>query len=87
LIQKTRHLDSIVAGALLVADFIDSIDPKRTLLSANMGSAFDDSGHSEGDSRRQLSDRSFQSAGALKVRIPKLRDRGIFAVIANPSTA
>jgi hypothetical protein len=31
LIQKTRHLDSIVARALLVADFIDSIDPKRTL--------------------------------------------------------
>jgi hypothetical protein len=30
LIQKTRHLDSIVAGALLVADFIDSIDPWRT---------------------------------------------------------
>jgi hypothetical protein len=30
LIQKTRHLDSIVAGALLVADFIDSIDPKLT---------------------------------------------------------
>jgi hypothetical protein len=25
LIQKTRHLDSIVARALLVADFIDSI--------------------------------------------------------------
>jgi hypothetical protein len=24
------HLDSIVARALLVADFIDSIDPKRT---------------------------------------------------------
>jgi hypothetical protein len=31
LIQKTRHLDSIVARALLVADFIDSIDPQRTL--------------------------------------------------------
>ena len=30
LIQKTRHLDSIVARALLVAGFIDSIDPKRT---------------------------------------------------------
>ena len=30
LIQKTRHLDSIVARALLVAEFIDSIDPKRT---------------------------------------------------------
>jgi len=30
LIQRTRHLDSIVARALLVADFIDSIDPKRT---------------------------------------------------------
>ena len=30
LIQKTRHLDSIVAGALLIADFIDSIDPWRT---------------------------------------------------------
>jgi len=27
LIQKTRHLDSIVARALLVSDFIDSIDP------------------------------------------------------------
>jgi hypothetical protein len=25
--RKTRHLDSIVARALLVADFIDSIDP------------------------------------------------------------
>jgi hypothetical protein len=30
LIQETRHLDSIVARALLVADFIDSIDPKAT---------------------------------------------------------
>jgi hypothetical protein len=30
LIQKTRHLDSIVARALLVADFIDGIDPQRT---------------------------------------------------------
>jgi hypothetical protein len=30
LIQETRHLDSIVARALLVADFIDSIDPKPT---------------------------------------------------------
>jgi len=30
LIQKTRHLDSIIARSLLVADFIDSIDPKRT---------------------------------------------------------
>jgi len=27
LIQRTRHLDSIVARALIVADFIDSIDP------------------------------------------------------------
>jgi hypothetical protein len=27
LIQKMRHLDSIVARALVVADFIDSIDP------------------------------------------------------------
>jgi len=26
-IQKTWHLDSIVARALLAADFIDSIDP------------------------------------------------------------
>jgi hypothetical protein len=32
LIQKTWHLDSIVARALLVTDFIDSIDPKRTSL-------------------------------------------------------
>ena len=30
MIQRTRHLDSIVARAPLVADFIDSIDPKRT---------------------------------------------------------
>jgi hypothetical protein len=30
LIQKTRQLDSIVAGALLVADFIDSIDQLQT---------------------------------------------------------
>jgi len=30
LIQRTRRLDSIVARALLVADFIDSIDPKQT---------------------------------------------------------
>jgi hypothetical protein len=30
LIQKTQHLDSIVARALLVADFIDSIGQKRT---------------------------------------------------------
>jgi hypothetical protein len=30
LIQKTRHPDSIVARALLVADFIDSIGQKRT---------------------------------------------------------
>jgi hypothetical protein len=30
LIQKTRHLDSIVARALLVADFIDRIGQKRT---------------------------------------------------------
>ena len=30
LIQKTRHLDSIIARLLLVADFIDSIDPKPT---------------------------------------------------------
>jgi hypothetical protein len=30
LIQKTRHLDSIVARALLVADFIDSIGQKLT---------------------------------------------------------
>ena len=29
-IQKTRHLDLIVARAPLVADFIDSIDPKPT---------------------------------------------------------
>ena len=28
MIQKTWHLDSIVARALLVTDFIDSIDPK-----------------------------------------------------------
>jgi len=28
LIQRTRHLDSIVARALLVADFIDSIGQK-----------------------------------------------------------
>src|SRR5665648_621597 len=27
-IQETRHLDSIVARALLVAEFIDSIDPR-----------------------------------------------------------
>jgi len=27
LIKRTRHLDSIVARALIVADFIDSIDP------------------------------------------------------------
>jgi hypothetical protein len=32
LIQNTRRLDSIVARALLVADFIDSIGPKRALL-------------------------------------------------------
>jgi len=32
LIQKTRHLDSIVARALLVADFIDSIGQELTLL-------------------------------------------------------
>jgi hypothetical protein len=49
-----------------------------------MKPAFDDSGHSEGDSRCQLSDRSFQSAGALEVPIPELRDRRIFAVVANP---
>jgi len=30
LIQKTRHLDSIIARSLLVADFIDSIGQKRT---------------------------------------------------------
>jgi hypothetical protein len=30
LIRRTRHLDSIVADALVVGDFIDSIDPKRT---------------------------------------------------------
>jgi hypothetical protein len=30
LIQRTRHLDSIVASALLVADFIDSIGQKQT---------------------------------------------------------
>jgi len=30
LIQRTRHLDSIVARALLVADFIDSIGQKLT---------------------------------------------------------
>ncbi len=30
MIQKTGHLDSIVARALLAADFIDSIDPSRT---------------------------------------------------------
>jgi len=29
-IQKTRHLDSIVARAPLVADFIDSIGQKLT---------------------------------------------------------
>jgi hypothetical protein len=29
-IQKTRHLDSIVAHALLVVDFIDSIGQKLT---------------------------------------------------------
>jgi hypothetical protein len=34
LIQKTRHLDSIVARALLVADFIDNIDPKQTSVGA-----------------------------------------------------
>jgi hypothetical protein len=28
--RKTRHLDSIVARALLVADFIDSIGQKLT---------------------------------------------------------
>ena len=28
--RKTWRLDSIVTRALLVADFIDSIDPKRT---------------------------------------------------------
>jgi hypothetical protein len=31
LIQRARQLDSIVARALLVAEFFDSIDPKRTL--------------------------------------------------------
>jgi hypothetical protein len=31
LIQRTRHLDSIVARALLVADFIDSIGQLLTL--------------------------------------------------------
>jgi hypothetical protein len=30
LIQKTRHLDSIVARALLVADFMDSIGQSAT---------------------------------------------------------
>jgi len=30
LIQRTRHLDSIVARALLVAEFFDSIRQKRT---------------------------------------------------------
>ena len=30
MIQKTRHLDSIVARSMLVADFIDSIGQKRT---------------------------------------------------------
>jgi hypothetical protein len=30
LIQKTWHLDSIVARALLIADFIESIDPEQT---------------------------------------------------------
>jgi hypothetical protein len=30
LIQKTRHLDSIIARSLLVADFIDSIGQKLT---------------------------------------------------------
>jgi len=35
LIQKTRHLDSIVARALLVADFIDSIGHERTRCSLN----------------------------------------------------
>ena len=30
LIQRTRHLDSIVARALLVADLIDSISQKLT---------------------------------------------------------
>jgi hypothetical protein len=28
--SRTRHLDSIVARALLVADFINSIDPQPT---------------------------------------------------------
>ena len=27
LTQRTRHLDSIIANALRVSDFIDSIDP------------------------------------------------------------
>ena len=31
LIQGTRHLDSIVTRAMLVAEFFNSIDPKRTL--------------------------------------------------------
>ena len=31
MIQKTWHLDSIVARALLAADFIDSIVQKQTL--------------------------------------------------------
>ena len=31
-IQKTRRQDSIIANALLVADFIDSIDPNPTSL-------------------------------------------------------
>jgi hypothetical protein len=31
LIQTMPHLDSIVAQSLLVADFIDSIDPEQTL--------------------------------------------------------
>jgi hypothetical protein len=35
LIQETRHLDSIVARALLVADFIDSIGQKLTSYSAS----------------------------------------------------
>jgi hypothetical protein len=34
LIQRTRHLDSIVARVLLVADFIDSIGQKRTFPAA-----------------------------------------------------
>jgi hypothetical protein len=34
LIQKARHLDTIIANAQHVTDFIDSIDPKRTLSAA-----------------------------------------------------